>query len=44
MPGRPPRRSGIWASQRDSAVLIAGLDDTDAALVQRVLALLSVQG
>jgi tetratricopeptide (TPR) repeat protein len=30
----------IWAGQRDLAALTEGLDDTDTALVQRVLALL----
>jgi hypothetical protein len=34
----------LWAGQRDPAVLTARLDVTDTALVQRVLALLSVQG
>jgi hypothetical protein len=31
----------IWQGQRDEAALTAGLDDVDAALVRRVLALLA---
>ncbi len=36
----PVRR--IWAGERDAAVLVAGLDEQDAALVERVLELITL--
>jgi hypothetical protein len=30
----------IWAGERDRATLVAGLDDQDAALLERVLELI----